>query len=130
MSRNAKKRIICASAALLIILLGLLSRKISWIPSGVGDALWSMVVFLCWRIILIKYPVWLTSVAALVTSFAVEFSQLLNFEWLKAVRSTFIGHMLLGQGFLWSDLLSYTIGVALMTLIAYIINTAVNRRAG
>ena len=62
--------------------------------------------------------------------FAVEFSQLLNFEWLKAVRSTFIGHMLLGQGFLWSDLLSYTIGVALMTLIAYIINTAVNRRAG
>ena len=59
------------------------------------------------------------AVTALITSYAVEFSQMLSSEWLVKLRSTFLGHMLLGQGFLWIDLIAYTIGIIIIYLIAY-----------
>jgi hypothetical protein len=50
--------------------------------------------------------------AALAISFAVEVSQLHHVPWLDALRSTRLGALALGQGFLRSDLLCYTVGVS------------------
>ena len=107
--------------AVLLIMLGLLSRRISVIPSAIGDALWAMTVYCCWRIVLLRKRPAAAALAAIMTAFAIEFSQLLTMEWLVRLRTTFIGHMLLGQGFLWTDLIAYTIGIAVIFIVTAVI---------
>lgn len=116
MSREkARKLRICyLSGTVVLIALGLLSRRVKFVPAACGDALWAMMVYCCFRIVLIRKPMIISAMAALITSFAIEFSQMLTPDWLVKIRSTFLGHMLLGQGFLWSDLLAYTIGIAVI----------------
>ena len=75
-----------------------------------------MVMYCCWRIVLVRRKPLVSAACALITSFAVEFSQLIKWGWLVRIRSTTIGHLLLGQGFLWSDLLAYTVGIAVALL--------------
>ena len=116
MSREkARKLRICYLAGIAVLIaLGLLSRRVKFVPAACGDALWAMMVYCCFRIVLIRKPMIISAMAALITSFAIEFSQMLTPDWLVKIRSTFLGHMLLGQGFLWSDLLAYTIGIAVL----------------
>jgi hypothetical protein len=99
---------------IVLIPIGLYSRHVSWIPEETGDALWAMMVFCLWRIILVKKELPLIALVSLAHSFLVEFSQLIRWPWLVSFRNTFIGHMMLGQGFLWIDLLAYSIGVAII----------------
>ena len=70
----------------------------------------------------------ISAMAALITSFAIEFSQMLTPDWLVKIRSTFLGHMLLGQGFLWSDLLAYTIGIAVIYGLTALIRKGVSEK--
>ena len=49
--------------------------------------------------------------------FGIEFSQLLSYEWLMQLRSTRMGALVLGQGFLWSDIVAYTAGVLLFGIV-------------
>ena len=121
MKAHTKKRLQYASAVIALIALGLLSRRINGIPDACGDALWAMMVFCCWRFVLVSRPLKTVAVVSLITSFLVEFSQILSFDWLVRLRSTFLGHMLLGQGFLWIDLLAYTIGITIIYVIALLI---------
>lgn len=88
------------------------------IPEETGDGLWAMALFYFLRFLFINQELERIAIATFAISFAVEFSQLIRWEWLVAFRSTFIGHMLLGQGFVWWDLLAYIIGVLLAYLIA------------
>ncbi|MDD6016134.1 MAG: DUF2809 domain-containing protein [Prevotellaceae bacterium] len=99
---------------IVLIPLGLYSRHLKWIPEETGDALWAMMVFCLWRIILVKQSLRSVAIISLTHSFLVEFSQILRWSWLVSFRSTFIGHMMLGQGFLWTDLLAYLIGILLI----------------
>jgi len=55
--------------------------------------------------------------AALALCVAVEVSQLYRAPWLAALRATPLGALALGQGFLWSDLLCYALGVAGAALV-------------
>ena len=59
----------------------------------------------------------MTIVLALVFCFCIEFLQLYRAEWMLAIRRTTLGHYALGQGFLWSDLGFYIIGVLMALLI-------------
>jgi hypothetical protein len=111
-----------------LIALGLLSRRVKFVPAACGDALWAMMVYCCFRIVLIRKPMIISAVAALITSFAIEFSQMLTPDWLVKIRSTFLGHMLLGQGFLWSDLLAYTIGIAVIYGLTALIRKGVSEK--
>ena len=126
MKEYAKIRLWYLCGIIVLIVLGLLSREIVFIPDAAGDALWAMMVYCCWRIVLLRKRRLIAALAALATSFAVEFSQLLSPDWLVRLRSTFPGHMLLGQGFLWSDLIAYTIGTAMI----FIITTLPGRKQG
>ena len=112
MRSRLKTRLIYIGAIAVLIVIGLLSRRVSFVPQCFGDALWAVVMYCCWRIVLVKRPPYVAALFALVTSFAVEFSQLIRWRWLVELRSTKIGHLLLGQGFLWSDLAAYTVGIA------------------
>ena len=109
-----RKIFISLIGVLVLIPIGLYSRHVKWIPEETGDALWVMMVFCLWRIILVKQSLRLVAIISLTHSFLVEFSQILRWSWLVSFRSTFIGHMMLGQGFLWTDLLAYMIGILLI----------------
>ena len=123
-----KLRIFYLSGIAVLIALGLLSRRVKFVPAACGDALWAMMVYCCFRIVLIRKPMIISAVAALITSFAIEFSQMLTPDWLVKIRSTFLGHMLLGQGFLWSDLLAYTIGIAVIYGLTALIRQGVMKK--
>jgi glycopeptide antibiotics resistance protein len=98
--------------------LGILSRKIAGIPTFFGDILYSIMVYFGMRMIFINSSSKMTLVLALVFCFCIEFLQLYRAEWLLSIRRTTMGHYALGQGFLWSDLVFYTLGV----VIAFSIN--------
>ena len=123
-----KLRICYLSGTAVLIALGLLSRRVKFVPAACGDALWAMMVYCCFRIVLIRKPMIISAMAALITSFAIEFSQMLTPDWLVKIRSTFLGHMLLGQGFLWSDLLAYTIGIAVIYGLTALIRKGVSEK--
>lgn len=53
---------------------------------------------------------WVTTIAL---TFAIEFSQLFHPPWLNAIRDSTLGRLTLGYGFLWSDLVAYTLGISL-----------------
>lgn len=130
MSREKERKLrICYLAGIAVLIaLGLLSRRVKFVPAACGDALWAMMVYCCFRIVLIRKPMIISAVAALITSFAIEFSQMLTPDWLVKIRSTFLGHMLLGQGFLWSDLLAYTIGIAVIYGLTALIRKGVSEK--
>lgn len=78
-----------------------------------GDALWAMVVYCLLAIVRPRAaPQWL-ALGALAVSVGVELSQLINWPWLQVLRASRLGALVLGQGFLWTDLASYTVGIAL-----------------
>lgn len=102
---------------ILLIPIGLISRRIGWIPTETGDALWAMMVFCLWRIVLHNKKLPTVAITSLAHCYLVEFSQMITWRWLVSFRQTFIGHMMLGQGFLWIDLLAYSIGIIVIYMI-------------
>lgn len=108
-----KRKIIISLIGIAVLIpLGLISRHINCLPNEVGDALWAMMIFCIWRIILHRKPLTIVAVVSLINSYLVEFSQLITWSFLVEFRKTFLGHVMLGQGFLWVDLVAYTIGIA------------------
>ena len=102
-----------------IIILGIVSRKIDGIPTFFGDTLYAVMVYFGMRMLFINNSSKMTSVLALVFCFYIEFLQLYRAEWLLAIRRTTLGHYVLGQGFLWSDLVFYTLGIVIAFLIDF-----------
>lgn len=49
---------------------------------------------------------------ALLFSYAIELSQLYHAPWIDGIRHNRIGGLILGFGFLWSDVLCYSVGIA------------------
>lgn len=75
-----------------------------------GDFLWAFMLYflgiaLFWPRNKQKYTILLV-----VFCWFVELSQAWHTPWLDAFRDTVIGGLLLGHGFLWSDILAYTAG--------------------
>ncbi|WP_375437987.1 DUF2809 domain-containing protein [uncultured Hymenobacter sp.] len=101
----------------LTVLLGLASRKFAFafpplIAAYAGDTLWALLVF--W-LLGFCCPHWSSRRVAgyaLLFAVAIETSQLYHPPWLDALRNTMLGSLVLGHGFLWSDLLCYGVGVA------------------
>jgi hypothetical protein len=54
---------------------------------------------------------------SLLFCYAIEVSQLYQAPWINAIRNTTLGALVLGSGFLWSDLLAYALGVGMAFLI-------------
>jgi hypothetical protein len=100
-----------------IFLLGILSRKIDGIPTFFGDTLYAVMIYFGMRMFFINNSITKTIILALVFCFCIEFLQLYRAEWILAIRRTTLGHYALGQGFLWSDLGFYILGVTIAFLV-------------
>jgi hypothetical protein len=48
---------------------------------------------------------------SLLICYSIEFLQLYQGEWMIELRKTIFGRYVLGQGFLWEDILAYTFGI-------------------
>jgi hypothetical protein len=99
--------------ALAVVCLGILSRKIPAIPLFIGDILYAVMMYFMLRIILLYKKRTMAAILALLFCYVIEGLQLYQAEWMIGLRKTLLGKYILGQGFLWSDLLCYTLGVVL-----------------
>lgn len=102
---------------LAVIAAGLASRRYPFlVPVELGkypgDALWALMVMLLVGLARPRKSTACIAMAALLTSFAVEFSQLYQADWINAIRHTTPGHLVLGSHFNAMDLLAYAVGVA------------------
>jgi hypothetical protein len=123
MKRN---RIIYALLFLLSIGSGLVSRKINFLfPESInlvlGDAIWAMMIFVAVGFVCQKWSIIQVALAALIFCYAIEISQLYHEPWIDGIRSTTIGGLVLGFGFLWTDILAYSIGIFIAALLEYLI---------
>lgn len=114
-----RSRLAYAGLVAAVIAAGLISRssRASVLPDFVtfygGDTLWALMVFL---ILGFLFPAARTVVLAgmaLGISFAVEFSQLCEADWLNRIRATRAGALVLGKGWVATDLLCYVVGVGI-----------------
>ena len=108
------------------MILGLLSRKINDLPKIIelysGDILWALMVFLIIAFIFNKKSTIFIISWAIILSYSIEISQLYHAAWIDAIRNTTLGGLILGFGFLWSDLVCYTIGIIVGAIIDIMIN--------
>lgn len=104
------------------IALGLATRRVpqlfpEFVAQYGGDTLWAAMVFwlgaLAWR----RASTGRLALGALAISYVVEVSQLYRAPWIDALRASSLGALVLGQGFLWSDLLCYAVGVVLTAVL-------------
>jgi hypothetical protein len=115
---SARPRRAVVALLVLTVLCGLASRRFpalfpAFVAEYAGDTLWAAMVY--WLIVLFRPRMQVPVAAALAfgIALAVEFSQRFHAPWLDAFRSTSLGALLLGQGFLWSDVACYAAGAAL-----------------
>nr|WP_320052243.1 DUF2809 domain-containing protein [uncultured Acetobacteroides sp.] len=98
------------------ILLGLSSRKMAvylpdFINLGLGDTLWAVMVYLLFATAFCRWSIVRTALVALAFCYLIEISQLYHAPWIDAIRANRLGGLVLGFGFLWSDIIAYTLGV-------------------
>ncbi|WP_258140294.1 ribosomal maturation YjgA family protein [Mucilaginibacter phenanthrenivorans] len=72
---------------------------------------------------------WVT-IASLLFCYGIEFSQLYQAPWINNIRHTVIGGLVLGEGFLWGDMLCYTVGVAIGIFVTILLNKYWDSRRG
>ncbi len=122
---QTRNRLVYLILVIGVVLLGLASRQLSGLPtfihSYVGDTLWALMVFLLAGFLLPRKTTLQLALYALCFSYLIEFSQLYHAPWIDAIRHTRLGGLVLGFGFLWSDLFAYLIGIGFGALLEYLL---------
>ncbi|OQR56887.1 DUF2809 domain-containing protein [Bacillus sp. CDB3] len=114
---NTKRnRLLYAMFTIVVIILGLSSRKFAFalpdlLNDYLGDALWALMIFTGFGFLFPKIEMKKLAFISLIFCYGIEISQLYHAEWIDSIRATTLGGLVLGYGFLWSDLVAYTIGV-------------------
>ena len=130
MKRN---RIVYGLLTSSVVLLGLASRlmfgDISFVKLYVGDALWALMVFFGFDFVCRTWSTKTVTLVAMLFSFGIEISQLYHAPWIDNLRATRLGALVLGFSFVWSDLLCYSLGIAVGVFIeTYLISTRFKSR--
>ena len=116
-----RKRTHYLLAALLVVATGLFWRSgilplPGWLSNNGGDALWALVVFLGFGFLFPRAPTSRVALLSLSFAWGIEFFQLYQAPWINSLRATIPGKLVLGNTFHWSDLIAYTMGIAMGTL--------------
>ena len=103
---------------LFVVILGLASRRYpenlpEFISTYAGDTLWALMAFLLIGFLFPSLSILKVAAIALFFSFFIEFSQLYHAPWIDDIRQNRLAALVLGRGFLWSDLVCYSVGVAM-----------------
>jgi len=103
------------------IILGLLSRYYTAIPLFIGDVLWATNIYFIVRFLFINKTIKWVILGSLLFCYLIEISQLYKAPWINQLRHTLFGRLVLGEVFLWGDMLSYTVGVGIAVIIQLLI---------
>lgn len=127
-----KKRLIYIILTIVTMILGLASRKYgSLLPNFLreysGDALWALMVYFGFSFVFIKLSISKRGIIALVFSFVIEFSQIYQGVWINKIRATTLGGLILGHGFLVSDLICYTVGIIIGLIISIVLENKIGK---
>lgn len=111
-----RNRIAYALIICFVVIVGLASRRYSehlpyFIATYAGDTLWTLMVFLLIGFLFPSLSTLKVAIIALLFSFGIEFSQLYHAPWIDDIRQNRFAALVLGRGFLWSDLVCYSVGV-------------------
>jgi hypothetical protein len=110
MKRNRK---IYLSLIIITIIAGLLSRT-NLIPELIypylGDYLYALMFFFIIGFLFPNMGTLKTMFISISICYMIELFQLYQSEWINDIRSNKLGGLILGFGFLWSDIISYTFG--------------------
>ena len=98
--------------ALILIPIGLATREYGneWMKLYAGDVLWAAMIYWGFKFLFAQEPK-RTAFYALIFCFLIELSQLYHAPWIDQIRNNRLGGLVLGFGFLWSDLVCYLVGV-------------------
>lgn len=113
-----RNRLLYAIDIVLVIGTGLLWRSgllplSKFLSKYGGDALWALVVFLCFGFAFPRIATLRIALAAVAFAWSIEFLQLYRAPWLDNLRTSLPGRLILGNSFNAPDLLAYLIGIAL-----------------
>src|SRR5690606_29746118 len=111
--REMKARFVYMLLVLVTIALGLGSRKLAFLSAVIGDVLYAVMIYWCVRLLFLKKSFLFTFSGSVMFCFVIEGLQAIQVAWLVALRQHSFWKLVLGQGFLWSDLVAYVIGAFL-----------------
>jgi hypothetical protein len=111
-----RERRIYVIAVVITMAAGLASRRYGdmlpvFLHDHAGDALWAGMIYFGFRMVWIRRSKAWAFLLSFVFSWGIEFSQMIQMPWLNEVRSTMLGALILGHGFLVIDLVRYTAGI-------------------
>jgi hypothetical protein len=123
------KRLAYAGIAVLLIVIALgLRAAWTYLPYSInfwiGDFLWALMLYCLGIAVFMPTDKRRFTIALVVFCWCIEGSQAWHTPWLDAFRNTQLGGLLLGHGFLWSDIVSYTAGA----IAGYWLDTRVGSR--
>lgn len=112
--RVFKYRIAVLISLIIILPLGYMIRFHGTAPEWLNDSFGSIAYQIFWILLIALFfpsasPVW-TAVGVCLASCLIELLQLWHPPFLEAIRKTFLGRLILGNTFTWSDFPSYFIG--------------------
>ncbi|HDR4423949.1 TPA: DUF2809 domain-containing protein [Bacillus cereus] len=124
--KTKRNRLSYALFTIVVIILGLSSRKLAFalpqlLNDYLGDALWALMIFTGFGFLFPKIKTKKLAFISVLFCYGIEVSQLYHTEWIDSIRATTLGGLVLGYGFLWSDLVAYTIGVGVGFLFEFIL---------
>jgi hypothetical protein len=116
-----RRRLWILVGVLLVVLAGLATRSglpLPWLVATYGgDTLYAVLIYLLLAAVVPGASTGAMALGAGLVCVGVELSQLSEAGWLVTLRSTRLGALVLGKGFLWSDLACYTVGVGLAAAV-------------
>jgi hypothetical protein len=115
-----KARLFYLFLTIITIIVALFLREIwAYLPFfiniWIGDYLWAVMLFWASMVVFLNFDRKKVAIGLVVFCWFIETSQAYHTPLLDAFRDTTIGGLLLGHGFLWSDIVAYTVG----TISAY-----------
>ena len=86
-----------------------------------GDTIWAGMFLFFLRVFFVKIKPWKLALISFGLGVADEVLQLYHAPWIEAIRHTRIGGLMLGFGFLWSDIVCYAVGTLLALIMVVLI---------
>jgi hypothetical protein len=132
-SNNISLRIIYFLLAIFFVWLALATRQHpQWFHPFVtkygGDTIWAGMFLLLLRAFFLQKKLWKLALFAYTLGVITECLQLWHDPFIDAIRSTRIGGLLIGYGFLWSDMICYAVGILFACLAIIILERIFLRR--
>ena len=86
-----------------------------------GDTIWAGMFLFFMRIFFNRMKLWKLALICYGLGVADELLQLYHAPWIESIRQTRIGGLILGFGFLWSDIVCYAVGIVIAYLMIIVI---------